>query len=119
MKRFVILFLLIGLIAASNTLAAPEVDPNVDLVFTSPSFSALLKFDINDQLQAVYFSVKSDKWLEYEIIGNDYAGEGKGWVYKIQDGMGNHYTIIRPSLDGNITLSAGSGKPVTLTRKKN
>jgi hypothetical protein len=118
MKKFLIALMFIGLIAASSTVAAPEIDPNLDLVYTGASFSALLKFDINDQLQAVYFSVKGDKWLEYEIIGNDYAGEGKGWVYKVQDGMGAQYTIKRPGLDGTITVTSGGGKSVTLIKKK-
>ncbi|TAL33238.1 MAG: hypothetical protein EPN93_14495 [Spirochaetes bacterium] len=118
MKKFLIVLTLIGLIATSGPLAALEMDPNLDMIYSGASFSALLKFDINDQLQAVYFSAKGDKWLEYEIIGNDYAGEGKGWVYKVQDGMGNQYTIKRPGLDSNITMSGGGGKPVTLVRKK-
>ena len=118
MKKSLLVLALMALIAASGTLAAQELDPNLDLIYTGPSYIAYLKFNINDELQAVFFSVKGDKWLEYEILSDDYAGEGKGWVYKIRDGMGNQFTIKRPSLDGNLSLNAATGKAITLTRKQ-
>jgi hypothetical protein len=117
MKRAAMVIVSILCMSFLANLAAQEFDPSLDKMY-SGSFHAALKFDINDELQGVYFSVKGAKWSEYEIIGNSYLGEGKGWVYKVTDAMGNQYTIKRPGLDSDITVSPVNGKTVTLKAKK-
>jgi hypothetical protein len=117
MKNLFLVIALSGIMAGSTAVQAQEFNPDVDCMYTSAKFNALLKFDINDQLQNVYFSTGA-KWLEYEIVEAQYLGDGKGWIYKFKDGMGNQYTIKRPSLDANVTLGDAAGKSSTLTRKK-
>jgi hypothetical protein len=118
MRKFVLTLALLGIFAAATKVSAQDdLNPMLDYLYTSPSFNALFRFNINDELQKVYFST-GNIWSEYEIVEDAYQGEGKGWIYKIKDGIGNIYVVKRASLEGNLTISPIKGKVVTLTRKK-
>jgi hypothetical protein len=116
MRKLFLMIAFLSVISGSTMVSAQDYSPT-DYLYTSTTFSAFLKFDINDQLQAIYFAT-GEKWLEYDLVDASYIGEGKGWVYKIKDGMGNNYTVKRPTLEGNITVSPVKGKILTLVRKK-
>jgi hypothetical protein len=114
MRKFVLMFALLGVLAVTKA-SAQALDPATDYLYTCVSFNAYLKFDINDQLQNIYFST-GKVWSEYEIVDDNYI-EGKGWTYKIKDGLGNIYVVKRPTLEGDLTISPIKAKVVILKRK--
>ncbi len=114
------MILMLAFISALTTVSkvsAQEYGPT-DFLYTSQTFNAYLKLNINDEIQAVYFAT-GDKWLEYDVISVDYLGQDKGWVINIRDGFGNDYVIKKPTLEGNISVSPIKGKEVKLVRVKN
>ncbi len=116
MRKLILIIAFLGIFAETTKISAQEYGPT-DYLYTSATFNAYLKLNINDELQSIYFAT-GDKWLEYDIVNDTYLGEGKGWVYKIKDGLGNNYVVKKPTFEGNITISPIKGKVVTLVRKK-
>jgi hypothetical protein len=115
MRKLIVMIAFLGILSGVTSVSAQEYGPT-DYIYTSATMSAYLKFNINDELQNVYFAT-GEKWLEYDIVEDKYMGEGKGWVYTIKDGMGNIYKITRKGYESNITVSLVKGKVVTLVRK--
>ncbi len=116
MKKIILMLAFLGILATTKVLAQ-EYGPT-DYLYTSQTFNAYLKLNINDEVQAVFFAT-GDKWLEYDIIKVDYLGSDKGWLISIRDGLGNDYVIKKPTLEGNISVSPVKGKEVKLVRVKN
>ena len=88
MKRFVLFLAFVGLLGFANSAKAQQY-----FTYDGDEFSVLLTCNSsNEVVIAVEFSFEGE-WVPFTIL-DYYDGGDEGFVYNVEDGVGNGYSIV-------------------------